>query len=236
MDIHRPKAAHSIREFLVEIGTIICGILIALSLEQGVEAVHRAHEVGEARRALDAEISHNLLTVHYTIEQAPCVNRRLDELSRWVRSGRNGEQLRLRAHAPGPPGFIFRTSVWRVASVGAVSQMPFEARVGYGQVYDSLEGLEAGVKNANEYWRELFKLSLFAKLDEGQRIQAEFDIGALRAGYAQIAHEDGDFSFTRHAREMGVTKVEQWRDRAEAEQWRAAAADFCKPILATAAN
>jgi hypothetical protein len=26
MDIHRPKAAHSIREFLVEIGTIICGI------------------------------------------------------------------------------------------------------------------------------------------------------------------------------------------------------------------
>jgi hypothetical protein len=35
MDIHSPKAAHSIREFLIEIGTIICGILIALGLERG---------------------------------------------------------------------------------------------------------------------------------------------------------------------------------------------------------
>ena len=34
MEIHRPKAAHSVREFLIEIGTIVCGILIALGLEQ----------------------------------------------------------------------------------------------------------------------------------------------------------------------------------------------------------
>ena len=29
MDIHKPKAAHSIREFLIEIGAIICGIIRA---------------------------------------------------------------------------------------------------------------------------------------------------------------------------------------------------------------
>ena len=45
MDIHRPKAAHSIREFLIEIGTIICGILIALGLEQGIEWLHWNHTV-----------------------------------------------------------------------------------------------------------------------------------------------------------------------------------------------
>ena len=33
MEIHKPKAAHSVREFLIEIGTIVCGILIALGLE-----------------------------------------------------------------------------------------------------------------------------------------------------------------------------------------------------------
>ena len=44
MDIHKPKAAHSWREFLIEIGTIICGILIALALEQAVESVHRSAE------------------------------------------------------------------------------------------------------------------------------------------------------------------------------------------------
>lgn len=42
MEIHKPKAAHSWREFLVEIGTIVCGILIALGLEQVVETVQHA--------------------------------------------------------------------------------------------------------------------------------------------------------------------------------------------------
>jgi hypothetical protein len=55
MDIHKPKAAHSIREFLIEIGTIICGILIALGLEQGIEWVHRQNVVREARSALNEE-------------------------------------------------------------------------------------------------------------------------------------------------------------------------------------
>jgi hypothetical protein len=45
MEIHRPKAAHSIGEFLVEIATIICGILIALGLEQAIETLHWRHEV-----------------------------------------------------------------------------------------------------------------------------------------------------------------------------------------------
>ena len=59
MDIHKPKAAHSWREFLIEIGTIICGILIALGLEQVVESVHRGSEVREAREALHKELSIN---------------------------------------------------------------------------------------------------------------------------------------------------------------------------------
>ena len=39
MEIHKPKAAHSWREFLVEIGTIVIGILIALGLEQEMQAI-----------------------------------------------------------------------------------------------------------------------------------------------------------------------------------------------------
>jgi hypothetical protein len=43
VDIHKPKAAHNGREFAIEIATIICGIVIALGLEQLVEALHRGH-------------------------------------------------------------------------------------------------------------------------------------------------------------------------------------------------
>ena len=56
MDIHRPKAAHNIREFLTEIGTIICGILIALGLEQGIEAIHWAEKVHTANEQINAEV------------------------------------------------------------------------------------------------------------------------------------------------------------------------------------
>jgi hypothetical protein len=38
MDIHKPKPIHNFREFLSEIGVIVCGVLIALILEQAVEA------------------------------------------------------------------------------------------------------------------------------------------------------------------------------------------------------
>lgn len=42
MDIHKPKAAHSWREFLTEIGAIVCGILIAIRLERRVALISTA--------------------------------------------------------------------------------------------------------------------------------------------------------------------------------------------------
>ena len=40
MEIYKPKAAGSLREFLIEIGTSTCGILMAIGLEQGLEQIH----------------------------------------------------------------------------------------------------------------------------------------------------------------------------------------------------
>ena len=38
MDIHKPKPVHNLREFLSEIGVIVCGIVIALGSEVNVQA------------------------------------------------------------------------------------------------------------------------------------------------------------------------------------------------------
>ena len=95
MDIHRPKAAHSIREFLIEIGTIICGILIALGLEQGIEWLHWNHTVEVAREGLREEMAFDdgFLRIRLTI--APCVERRLAALDKVIAeatvTGRIGE-------------------------------------------------------------------------------------------------------------------------------------------------
>src|SRR4051794_29522861 len=79
MDIHKPRAAHSVREFLIEIGTIICGILIALGLEQVVLRGEWAHRVKAAEDAM----RHELLwddgpQIYQRVAMHDCLTGRLD--------------------------------------------------------------------------------------------------------------------------------------------------------------
>lgn len=81
MEIHRPKAAHGWREFLVEIGTIVIGIVIALGLEQSVAAIHERGLAREARQAIDAEMQEDVDRIAYRQAQQPCIERRLKEIT-----------------------------------------------------------------------------------------------------------------------------------------------------------
>ncbi len=81
VEIHKPKATHNWREFLTEIGTIVCGILIALGLEQAVEALHSRHLVAQAEEAMRAEIvDDDAPQAYIRLAIAPCLSRQLDGL------------------------------------------------------------------------------------------------------------------------------------------------------------
>ena len=85
MEIHKPKAAHSWREFLIEIGTIVCGILIALGLEQAIVRVECSHRVHAAEEAMRQEL---LLDdgpeVYQRVAMHDCLTGKLDEIRRAV--------------------------------------------------------------------------------------------------------------------------------------------------------
>jgi hypothetical protein len=81
MDIHKPKAAHSWREFLIEIGTIICGIVIALGLEQGVESAHWSERVHEARESIHDELALASVFGEERLARRDCADARLAELA-----------------------------------------------------------------------------------------------------------------------------------------------------------
>jgi hypothetical protein len=56
LDVHPPHhAANSWRDFFIHIATIVIGLLIAVGLEQSVEAIHRHHEREKLRAALTEE-------------------------------------------------------------------------------------------------------------------------------------------------------------------------------------
>ncbi len=93
MDIHKPRAARNWREFLVEIGTIICGILIALSLEQGVDWLHRRHTAQEERETLRAVTQTNLNWVSHALSTDACVTTRITQVQNLLLGWRPGAKL-----------------------------------------------------------------------------------------------------------------------------------------------
>jgi len=56
MEIHKPHAAKTWKEFFIEQGMVITGILIALSLEQAVERAHERSRAAQARENIRTEI------------------------------------------------------------------------------------------------------------------------------------------------------------------------------------
>jgi hypothetical protein len=60
LDVHPPhEAAHTWRDFFIHIVTIVVGLIIAVGLEQTVEAIHHRHQLHEAREAIHAELEVN---------------------------------------------------------------------------------------------------------------------------------------------------------------------------------
>jgi len=80
MEIHKPKPVHNWREFLTELGTIVLGICIAISLEQLVETWRWHSEVENARKALQAEIRANEVSFFVRrLSYEGCLNRQMRE-------------------------------------------------------------------------------------------------------------------------------------------------------------
>src|ERR1700679_625980 len=56
LDVHPPhETAHSWRDFFIHIATICIGLLIAIGLEQSVEAIHHRHQREDLEHQMHAE-------------------------------------------------------------------------------------------------------------------------------------------------------------------------------------
>ena len=61
LDVHPPhESVHTWRDFFIHIATICVGLLIAVALEQGVEAIHHRHERRDLEEQMRVESVRNL--------------------------------------------------------------------------------------------------------------------------------------------------------------------------------
>jgi hypothetical protein len=161
MEIHKPKAAHNWREFFIEIGTIVVGILIALSLEQMVEALHERGLAREAREAIDAEMQANVDRIAYRQRQQPCIDRRLKEITGLLADWGRGK-------AP-PPGLVIGDpgdvpmvqQRWQAnLNSGRFSRQPATDQDKQAAFYTQLAILQEMESREHYIWSELRTLEL----------------------------------------------------------------------------
>lgn len=125
MEVHPPgHAIHSWRDFIIHIATIVVGLLIAIGLEQSVEALHHKHLLHQAREQLREEMAENRRTLtrdQHLLEVARNDSRyNIDLLSTPPHDG--AKSLRF-----GWSWNSMQSSAWTTArETGALALMPYD--------------------------------------------------------------------------------------------------------------
>ncbi len=154
LDVHPPhEPVHGWRDFLLHILTITIGLLIALTLEAAVEAIHHRHIVAEARENIRLELRQNHEAIEKNIGS-------VDQESNSVKAALDTMRfMRTHPHAKGSIDFHWdieslHDAAWLSArDTGALGYMPYKEVQGYADLYASQESVSQ--RMANHITREI---------------------------------------------------------------------------------
>jgi hypothetical protein len=145
MEIHKPHAVHSLREFLKEVGIIVLGVLIALGAEQSVEAIHWRNKVNEAAESMRIELRDDDGPQAYTrAVLETCLDQRLDTIEAAVEGARDRRVIASLVTAYMPPTRTWDTEAWKAALASdAASHTSADRMVTWSKPYRLMPVLEA---------------------------------------------------------------------------------------------
>lgn len=203
MEIHKPKASHSWREFAVEIGTIIVGILIALALEQVVGAVHERGLRAEAREAIRGEIGRNLAIFKRREQVQGCIDDRLKALEALLVSTPTGQALPRPLWVGRPQVWPISESRWQASAQGGrAALLSPDEQAAFGEIYAGFHDLDDAEHVEQLAWAHLRTLESFPSLDAQARDRL---IEALHeARYANFRIKVASVQLGEMARALGV--------------------------------
>ena len=182
MDIHKPKAAHSWREFLIEIGTIICGILIALGLEQGVEVIHWREKVEDGRRALAADFVDIAADARERVELDACLRRRLSEVVTTL--NRSHGALPAVGYLGSPPGRAWYPASWdSLVATGTSTHLPRKELLSFSAIAQDARTMQDEVKQELLDWS-----AIYAVVGPGRTLEPGEAAGIRRSVQEALFH------------------------------------------------
>jgi hypothetical protein len=157
MEIHKPHAAKSWKEFFIELGTIVLGIIIAISLEQFVEYLHWDHEVSVARRAIAAEMTANNTSFFaFRAAIAPCLDRQMNESQAIIAALANdGKAQSLAGFRSGLHALLSDAEWQSERSSQVLTHFPRDELALMSSYYSQLPNFEDWMNTEAAAWQEL---------------------------------------------------------------------------------
>src|SRR4051812_40395046 len=161
MHIHLPKPLHGWRDLLGEVGVIVIGILIALGLEQALSGVEDRRLAREASEAIDAEMREDLQRIASHLAQAPCNDRRLDEIAGLLADWKSGKALPA-GLAIGDPGDmpLVEQRWYANLNTGRFSQQSSAAQAQQAAFYTQIGILNTVLDREHTAWSQLRTLEM----------------------------------------------------------------------------
>jgi hypothetical protein len=191
LDVHAPEhGINGVRDFLLHLFTITIGLLIALGLEAGAEAIHHRHQRTEAETLIRREIQDNLNQLH---EGAPLAVAELHQMTTVLQT--------LEARTQSQPGvlhdtdFIFHEGpiqdpAWRTAnSTGALDYMHYAEVERFSEAYKEQALLQSQEEQALEDYLEL--LPILSHRGNAGVVTPDNARDALPYARRVLAHLDG---------------------------------------------
>jgi len=141
LDVHPPHdGMHGIKDFLLHLFTITCGLFIALFLEGCVEKLHQHHLRDEADSNIQQEIRHNEQELKKTVDAAAAEQKSLIEVLKFLAAREEGKDYRVVDISLGFTGGTLSDANWRTATAtGALSFMEYKRVQDFASAYQEQE-------------------------------------------------------------------------------------------------
>jgi hypothetical protein len=171
MEGQQPKPPRKWRTFLLEFGTIVLGVSVALAAQQAMDWWNWRGQVAEARSIIAAEMVGNVRQAIMRLRTAQCVERRLGELAAILDGAGKSGSLPPVGDIAIPSQGGGASSGWEsVVASQTATHFPRQELAAINSAYQTVVVLADRTNREIEAWN-----SLYAMVGPGRRLDAASD-------------------------------------------------------------
>lgn len=190
---HKPKPVHGWREFLVEIGVIVIGVLIALGAEQLVEHLTWDRRTEAATALLRKELVQHYFEASEAVVVQPCIDKQLALLELGLQGGSRTPAKLYSKEAGGTFTYRLPTRPWSqniwtaLVSEGVTSHLGKDLRDNLGDHYSQIAIMRDNNRATDQLSWRLNILSGPMTFDAATRAHLAEEIEEARGRQAYMA-------------------------------------------------